>query len=91
MTYIIAYDISDDNIRSRIAKYLEGKGQRVQESVFECRKTPDDMNLIAERLNKMSDNETCIRIYPVCDECYKKAQEIGSGKEITGKKGYVIF
>ena len=34
--YIAVYDISDDKERAKAAKILEGFGERVQESVFEC-------------------------------------------------------
>jgi CRISPR-associated endonuclease Cas2 len=33
MTYLVAYDIEDDRIRGRVAKLLEGFGQRVQDSI----------------------------------------------------------
>lgn len=36
MLVVIAYDIEDDRRRNRVAKTLEGYGDRVQESVFEC-------------------------------------------------------
>ena len=32
--YLVAYDISDTKIRTKIAHYLEGKGIRIQKSVF---------------------------------------------------------
>lgn len=35
--YVISYDISNDKIRTKIAKELENYGRRVQFSVFECR------------------------------------------------------
>ena len=34
MKYIIAYDIPETKIRSKIAKYLEGVAYRIQFSVF---------------------------------------------------------
>lgn len=36
MLYLISYDIAVDKRRTKIAKLLEGFGQRVQYSVFEC-------------------------------------------------------
>ncbi len=33
---VICYDIADDRRRNRVARLLEGHGERVQESVFEC-------------------------------------------------------
>jgi len=34
--HLVAYDIEDDRERMRTGKLLEGFGQRVQKSVFEC-------------------------------------------------------
>ncbi len=36
MLYLISYDIPIDKRRLAIARMLEGSGQRVQRSVFEC-------------------------------------------------------
>jgi CRISPR-associated protein Cas2 len=35
--YIIAYDITDDRERLRVSRVLDGYGQRVQDSVYQCR------------------------------------------------------
>ena len=34
--YVISYDISENKIRNKVAKILEGYGKRIQYSVFEC-------------------------------------------------------
>ncbi len=34
MTYIICYDVSEDKIRKRVAKYLESVGCRLTEKAF---------------------------------------------------------
>lgn len=36
MYVIVAYDIEDDRRRTKIARFLEGFGERVQYSLFEC-------------------------------------------------------
>ncbi|MGZ5444640.1 MAG: CRISPR-associated endonuclease Cas2 [Thermoanaerobaculia bacterium] len=36
MKWVVAYDISDDALRMRVAERLGTIGWRVQESVFEC-------------------------------------------------------
>lgn len=55
--YLAVYDVTDDKERSAVAKVLEGYGQRVQFSVFECRLTLSArQRLLAEvtRLNLAS-------------------------------------
>ena len=36
MHYTVAYDITDDKRRNRVAKILKDFGTRIQYSVFEC-------------------------------------------------------
>ena len=36
MLVMVCYDVPDDRRRARVAKILEGHGERVQGSVFEC-------------------------------------------------------
>jgi CRISPR-associated protein Cas2 len=91
MLYLIVYDISDDHCRSRVSKYLGGIGQRMQESVFECRISVDEIEKVINDLAKIKDKEGNIRVYPICKECYSKAKGIGDIKKVIGAKGYEIF
>ena len=50
MLVLISYDIEDDRLRVKLAKLLEGHGQRVQYSVFECHLTPSEYGVLLERL-----------------------------------------
>ncbi|NEP62230.1 MAG: CRISPR-associated endonuclease Cas2 [Symploca sp. SIO2G7] len=36
MLVLVVYDIPDNKRRTKLAKFLEGYGRRVQYSVFEC-------------------------------------------------------
>jgi len=91
ITYIVSYDISNDNFRNRVSDVLEGYGFRVQESVFECQFNADELGIVINRLENLIANNDNIRIYPLCKDCIKKALEIGKTKLIVGKKGYAIF
>jgi CRISPR-associated protein Cas2 len=37
--YLLVYDITENRLRTRVAKVVEGYGVRVQKSAFECRLT----------------------------------------------------
>jgi len=91
INYIVSYDISDDKLRDRVSDILEGYGFRVQESVFECKFSPDEFDKIINRLESMIKTNSNIRIYPLCKDCLKKALEIGEKKRIVGQEGYAIF
>ncbi len=63
--YAVAYDVSDDKERARIAKILEGFGFRVQKSVFECRLSRNDRRALVERLEATNISTGSIRIYRI--------------------------
>lgn len=64
---VIAYDIPDDRRRNRVAKLLEGYGERVQDSVFECWLDADQLRTLQRRLRKRIDPaQDKLRYYSLC-------------------------
>lgn len=63
-TYVvIAYDIPDDRRRARLARFLEGYGERVQKSVFECDLQPTEYErLVAELARRWCEGDA-LRVY----------------------------
>lgn len=51
--YIVAYDISNNKLRSKVAKFLQNHGTRIQFSVFCCRLTPKELIKLKEDLKKL--------------------------------------
>lgn len=77
---MVAYDITSDRRRSRVAKLLQSWGYRIQESVFQLRVSVADLHLIVEDLNKVIDEkEDVIHVYPLCGSCEERAQILGVG------------
>ena len=70
---VVAYDISDDRRRSRVAKILEKIGVRINFSVFECLLTDSQYERlktdIAKQINSREDQ---VVYYPICLNCYTK-------------------
>jgi CRISPR-associated protein Cas2 len=92
MVFLIMYDIAHDKCRLAIADYLEGKGRRVQESVFECAFTGNESDQAVADLEKiLGDRAGNIRAYPVCAECYAKTIGIGDIGENGENRGYAVF
>ncbi|EHC10149.1 CRISPR-associated endonuclease Cas2 [Fischerella thermalis CCMEE 5273] len=52
LLYVVAYDIPCNKRRKKVSDLLEGYGQRVQYSVFECQLTTDQYNELRKRLKK---------------------------------------
>lgn len=81
--YVISYDISENKIRNKISKLLEGYGRRVQYSVFECRlKDSSYVTLYQSLLDFVINSDTdSIRIYRICNICETKIITIGRKTE----------
>ena len=79
MKWVIAYDVSDDALRARVAERLGTIGWRVQESVFECTFAPEDLDEVVAVLRRMlgTAENANIRIYRICQDCLEAAVGIG--------------
>ncbi|NOX37249.1 MAG: CRISPR-associated endonuclease Cas2 [Calditrichaeota bacterium] len=79
MHYLICYDIEDDRQRSRMAHLLEGFGERVQKSVFECQLDPPGRQRLLRRIQQEFEPQgrDSIRIYPLCADCCRRALGMG--------------
>ena len=76
---VISYDVPDDRRRLRVAKTLEGFGDRVQKSVFECRLREADYRRLRERLSKLIDaGSDNVRFYHLCGACCPRIEVIGT-------------
>lgn len=63
-TYVVvAYDIESSARRQRLVRLLEGFGERVQRSVFECDLTGRELGLLLERLKRFAQPGDAIRVY----------------------------
>ncbi|MFT4228492.1 CRISPR-associated endonuclease Cas2 [Micropruina sp.] len=72
LTTVIAYDVSEDGRRARLAALLQRYGDRIQFSVYLCRLDEDDLNQLvqaAERIiNLNTDSLYVLRQCPTCWE-----------------------
>ena len=90
MFRVIAYDIEDDRTRARLAKTLEGFGQRVQKSVFEAILTPSEYQQMKEAVLKVIDpTEDAVRYYTLCNVCRHQI-EVTQNSQVTSKPQTVI-
>ena len=77
--YLIAYDMSNNKRRLKLAKLLESLGMRAQGSVFEGWLTGSELEyLIQNGKPLIHDGEDSLRIYPVCRACHDKMILIGA-------------
>ncbi len=84
MDTIIIYDITDNGLRTRIAKTLLGYGCiRIQKSAFYGFMNHNMREKLKLRLEKMMHNkEGNIQFYPLCTKCFSMKDSIGEIYEI---------
>jgi CRISPR-associated protein Cas2 len=92
MFYVAAYDIHDDQRRTKIAKILEDFGDRAQYSVFEMDlDRPERIEELHKRLKSVIEPATDgVRVYFLCQGCRDKITILGQGQVYRDEDVYVI-
>jgi CRISPR-associated protein Cas2 len=92
MFYLVAYDIPDDQRRTKVAKILEDFGDRVQYSVFEMELDRSErLDEMRTRLDTVMDPQAdSVRIYFLCQGCQAKIAILGQGKVYRDEEVYII-
>jgi CRISPR-associated protein Cas2 len=91
MLVLVVYDIPNNKRRTKLAKFLEGYGRRIQLSVFECFMDLDEMRqfyqLVSRRVKPEEDN---VRFYWISTEAMTRVLTIGSVEPQFPPTCYVI-
>ncbi len=78
MRWIVLYDIRNPRRLRRVARLMEGYGQRVQHSVFECDLGEAELNRLQDRLqNLMDPTEDRIHCFPLCGKDQARIRLLG--------------
>lgn len=67
--HLVSYDVRDDGRRRRVARLLEGYGERLQESVFRCLLGAVELERLRWELTRVMADEDDLLVIPVCDRC----------------------
>ena len=72
LTHVIAYDISDDHRRARVAATLQAYGDRIQRSVFICSLAADLLAEVRSRVAAIINPDTdSIYLFRQCAACWE--------------------
>lgn len=83
MIYMICYDITDPKRLGKVAKILEDFGLRIQKSFFQCDITREKLDFLIKRLTReINIEEDKLFVYPICEECSRRAITQGKGDVI---------
>jgi CRISPR-associated protein Cas2 len=78
LTVVIAYDISQDRRRARVAATLQHWGDRVQRSVFVCSLDHAQLTEVTERIRQIIDVDTdSIYGFRQCAGCWQNVIVVG--------------
>jgi len=69
--HLVCYDVRDEKRLRRAAKKLEGRGQRLQYSVFRCWLTPADLQQLRWELTELLKPEDDVLFIPICEGCVR--------------------
>lgn len=70
---VVAYDITDDRCRNKVAKILQQYGVRINFSVFECMFTENQYQKVKQMIaSKIDIRDDTIVYYQLCVNCFTK-------------------
>lgn len=83
MTYFISYDITENKIRNKVAKYLEGIAYRMQYSLFMAELDGCELERVKRNLGWITKiaEKPLLLIVPVCKCCEQKIWKVGAAGE----------
>ena len=91
MFVLIAYDITDDRRRTKIAKLMEGYGDRVQGSVFESDLDRSRLEELIRRTRKLiRPSEDSVRFYELDRDYRDRVTILGQGELFEAEDAYYI-
>ena len=76
----VIYDISDNRIRSFVAKLCKNYGLfRVQKSAFLGDLNRNESDSLALECEAAIDESDSVYVFPMCEDCFDKIRLIGAG------------
>jgi CRISPR-associated protein Cas2 len=87
--WVIAYDSPSNKRRRKLAKLLEGYGERLQWSVFECRLQAHQLRRLREGLMRIATPADSVRLWVVPQRA-PAAEQLGKAVETTAWEDKVI-
>ena len=74
--WLVCYDVRDPERLRKVAKHLEGYGERVQYSVFRCWLTRLELERLRWELTELAAAEDAVELIPLCSSCVAGIQRL---------------
>lgn len=91
MKYVVCYDVSDDQRRSRLVNVLLNYGARIQESVFVADVSEVLCLEMKEKAGRVIDGGADrLHVFPMCAACEGKLAAMGQAEMPVAREWYVV-
>lgn len=81
MTCIVAYDIEEDKIRGKLARFLEKRGRRLQKSVFAVEVERHAFSALLRQMEMITGPDNKVAVFKLCVGCSKNAIQMSGEQE----------
>ena len=89
--YLVIYDIAHPRRLQRVARVLEGFGQRIQKSVFECELAPDELQALQEGvLRCIRTDEDAVQYLRLCPRDTRQIKHDGQVTPFASRPYYWV-
>lgn len=78
--YLVSYDIRHPKRWRSVYKQLNGRGERIQYSLFRCRLTKTEMEKLRWEIEKLLGDDDDLMFVHLCPGCASRIHERGCGK-----------
>ncbi|MCI0335614.1 MAG: CRISPR-associated endonuclease Cas2 [Planctomycetes bacterium] len=89
--HLVTYDVRDPKRLRKVAKKLEGYGERLQYSVFRCRLDHTTLEKLCWELTGIMEKEDDLLVMPICARCAERIPIHSSGDQSTWVKAPPTF
>jgi len=86
MTCIVSYDIEDNALRLKLARFLEHNGVRLQKSVFAVEVERHVFNKLLKEMENITGKTGKVAVFRLCAGCQKNAIQMNDDS-----KDYCIY
>lgn len=90
--WLVAYDVRDDRRLRRVAKHMEGYGERLQYSLFRCHLSKREVERLRWELSKILMPSDSLMVIGLCGTCAARVRNAYSRDEWPAEPpGYIIM
>jgi len=79
--HLVTYDVRDPKRLRKVAKKLEGYGERIQYSVFRCRLDHVTLEKLCWELTEIMAREDDLLVMPMCTRCAERVPIHSTGDQ----------